>query len=164
MIADSKILVKNANLEVMEMTIKELSTHKQKESFFVFGMLYVPDGVTYDFVPYKEIKIRKNNGSGLYKVTYEKPEGTTDSIICDKHTQIMAGGTNYWETDNPLSWSSFTNIFNIDECVYIYDIAGKKCKVTKVTKVAVKDEPQDLYFIKTRTKNIFANGVLIKCR
>lgn len=164
MIANSKILVKNSNLEVMEMTIEELASHKQRDKFFVFGMLYISNGVAYDFIPFREINVCKNNGSGLFKVTYETPKGTTDSIICDKNTQIMAGGTNYWKSENPFTWSSFTNIFNVNELVYVYDITGCKCKVIDVAKLKPSEEPQDLYFINTKTKNIFANGVLIKCR
>lgn len=167
MFADSKLLVKNPYMEVMEMTVKELSTHKQKDNFFVFAMLYVSGGIAYDFVPYRQLNIRKNNGSGLYRFTYETPEGIQKTIICDKNTEIMAGGENFFNTGNKRDrqlWSSFTSIFNVDECVYIYDITGKKCKMVSLEKVKPSEEPEDIYFIKTKTKNVFVNDILVKCR
>jgi len=167
MFADSKLLVKNSNMEVMEMTVSELSNHKQKDSFFVFGMLYVSGGVAYDFIPYRQIKIRQNNGSGMYKFTYETPSGVRKSIICDKNTEVMAGGENFYSTGKPKDrqpWSSFTSIFNVDLTVYVIDICGEKCKMISLEKVDPSDEPTDLYLIKTKTKNVFANGLLVKCR
>jgi hypothetical protein len=154
-------------MEVMEMTVKELSTNKNKDSFFVFAMLYVSGGVAYDFIPYRQVKTRQNNGSGLYKFTYETPEGIQHSVICDKYTEVMAGGENYYDSihkrDRQL-WSSFTSIFNVDDTVYVVDIAGKKCKMVSLEKIDTSDEPEELYVIKTKTKNVFINGLLVKCR
>lgn len=167
MFANSKLLVKDANMEVKEMTVQELSTHKNKDNFFVFGMMYAPNGIIYDFVPYRQIQIRQNNGSGLYKLTYETPEGILHSIICDKYTEVLAGGENYFnspkKSDRKL-WTSFTSIFNVDDCVYLYNIEGKKCKMVSLEKVNSSDEPDDLYLVKSKTKNVFANGILVKCR
>lgn len=167
MFADCKILVKNSNMEVIEMTTKELSTNKYRDDMSVFSMLYIPNGITFDFVPYRQVQNYKNNGSGLYKFTYETPEGIRRSIICDKDTEILAGGENFYDTGRPRDrqyWTSFTSMFNIDECVYIIDIAGKKCKKISLEKLKSSEEPEDLYIIKTKTKNVFVNGILVKCR
>ena len=167
MFADSKILVKNPNMEVIEMTVQELISNKDKDSFFVFGMLYVPDGVAYDFVPYRQVQSRKNNGSGLYKFTYETPEGIEHSLICDKFTEVLAGGENYFDSprksDRQL-WTSFTSIFNVNDFVYLYNIEGKKCKMVSLEKVNPSEEPNSIYLINTKTKNVFVNGLLVKCR
>lgn len=167
MFANSKLLVKNSNMEVTEMTTKELSNHKNRDNFYVFGMLYVSGGITYDFIPYRQVQIRKNNGSGLFKFTYETPEGIQNSIICDQYTEILGGGENFFDTGryrDRQSWSSFTSIFNVDDFVYIIDITGKKCKMVSLERIDPSEEPEDLYLVKTKTKNVFVNGILVKCR
>jgi hypothetical protein len=167
MFADSKLLVKTSQMEVMEMTVKELLNNKNKDNIYVFGMLYVSGGVAYDFVSHRQIKVRQNNGSGLYRFTYETPDGIRNSIICDANTEVLAGGENYYNSlrkDDRQLWSSFTSIFNVDDCVYIYDITGRKCKMVSLEKLNPSEEPEEIYFIKTKTKNVFANGILVKCR
>lgn len=165
MFENGTVSVKNRNLEFVEMTLEELRRQKYKHTLPVLGMVYVKGGIVYDYIPFSDLRSYKNNGSGLFELIYETPEGLRKNFVCDSTTEIMASGMTLDEdTGKYVRWSTFVNVLDLDNHLYICDITGKKCKVVSVKRVESHKEPLYLYHLNTKFKNVFVNGILVKCR